>query len=367
MILDTIFFGSSDYCLPVLKALNKNFKLLVIITRPDKPVGRKKVLTPSLPKQFALSHNIQVFTPKDKESLLVLQEKIKNLNPDIGIVADYGLIIPKEIYTLPRSKTLNIHFSKLPEFRGPSPVQYTILSGKKSAWISILFVTEELDAGDILWQKEAKLFNNEVIQQSSHYATETLYKKLFNITALELPSVLSLYAQKKLKPQKQDHKKATYTKLLTRNDGYIPPKFLTTALEGKNCMDADSPLLHLPAGEAGCFIVTLLPDTPPSISIERAIRAFTPWPGVWTKIAIEPFDFLRQSSKQAAQSKQSSNEAMKQCLKKRLKILKAHLKKERRTKNEELRTKLVIDKVQLEGKKPVTWKQFRAGYPNFSF
>lgn len=321
--MKVLFFGSSEYCLPILESLKINLELIGIITKAGHPV-----------EKFALSHNIDVFTPRGNEELSNLKEIIIKHNPDLAIVADYGLIIPKNIFSLPRYKTLNIHFSRLPKFRGPSPVQYTILNGEKSAWISVIIMDSQVDTGDIVWQKEVPLEGNEA---SSH-----LYQKLFNKVALDLPEILNKYVQNELKPQKQDNSRATYTKHLQRKDGFIPSYLISAAIESKSEVKinaADLPkdsllfsaMKHLPA-QAGCNIV--------SLCIERALRAFTPWPGLWTEIEM----------------KQLSNDTMTQ--KKRLKIIKAHL---------EQSTIFVPDLVQLEGKKPVSWKQFRDGYPNISF
>lgn len=285
--LKVLFFGSSDYCLPVVETLYQHFQLIGVVTQPNlsSPI-----------KQFALSHNIQCLIPKGKEELLLLKKKLEEVKPDLAIVADYGIIIPNEIFTFPRFKTLNIHFSNLPKYRGPSPVQYTILYGEKNACISVIIMDEGLDTGNIVYSKEVLLYDNET--------TESLYKKLFNNISLELPEVISQYAQNKLIPRRQDHKKATYTKLLTREDGFISSRLLDLAMQGKKAS-----------------------------SIERALRAFTPWPGLWTIIQVHP------------------NQP------RRLKILAAHIEG----------NKLTLDQVQLEGKNPVTWKQFREGYPNCSF
>src|SRR3989338_5833902 len=157
-----LFFGTSNYCLPVLETLHKNFDLVGVITLPKSPI-----------EQFTLSHNIKVFTPNNKSELLSLKENLETLRPDLAIVADYGMIIPTEIFYIPSHQTLNIHFSKLPKYRGPSPVQYTILNGEKSAWITIILMDEGMDTGDILWQKEAlRLKGNET--------TPDLYRKLFS-------------------------------------------------------------------------------------------------------------------------------------------------------------------------------------------
>lgn len=141
--MTTIFFGSSDYCLPILTSLYKQFKLAAIITKPHSPVS-----------DFAKKNKIPVFTPNNKSELANLSGMLISLNLDMAIVADYGLIIPKEIFEIPKYKTLNIHFSKLPQYRGPSPVQYTILNADQSAWISYMLMSEKMDTGDILLQEE---------------------------------------------------------------------------------------------------------------------------------------------------------------------------------------------------------------------
>lgn len=300
-----IFFGSSEYCFPILSTLKVNFHLIAIITKTGTPI-----------ELFARKNDISVFTPKDKNELLNLTDKIVKLQPDIAVVADYGLIIPKVIFEIPKHQTLNIHFSKLPKLRGASPVQYTILTGK-TAWISVIIMDEEMDTGDIVWQKEFDECKNET--------TESLYKKLFNNIAAELPRIINQYTSGKLKPRKQDNSQATYTKIFTRDDGFIPFELIIKAINGDN--PTDEQFKKWPLYKS-------LHEF--SILFDRAIRAFSPWPGVWTEIEV----------------KQCDNETIKQ-LKKRLKILRAHIEER----------KLVLDLVQLEGKKPVSWKQFREGYP----
>jgi methionyl-tRNA formyltransferase len=132
----TIFFGSSDYCLPILEALKKD--LILVVTRPDKPEGRKLTVTPSPVNLWAKKNSVPVITPatlkKDTEERLVTQRRLKELTPDLAVVADYGLIIPEAVFSLPKHGTFNIHFSQLPELRGPSPVQFTLLQGQLRAW-----------------------------------------------------------------------------------------------------------------------------------------------------------------------------------------------------------------------------------------
>ncbi len=329
-MLHTIFFGSSEYCLPVLESLQKNFKLTAIITRPDKEIGRNKILTPTPPKKFGLSHNIPVLTPKTAFEISKLIPELKKFSPDLSIVADYGLMIPDEVISLPKIDTLNIHFSRLPKYRGPSPVQYTILNGEKSTWISIIKLVKKLDAGEIIYQKEISLSGDET--------TGSLYKKLFNIASVDLGSVLSDFALNRIKPIKQDESEATYTRKITKEDGFIPWEILTSAMGESKQMkpNIDSwPLIklipELSAKDGSAF----------GGDIERALRAFTPWPGLWTEIILREIPGIK-----GPKFRESS------IPKKRLKILKAHFENE----------KLVIDEVQLEGKNPVSWIQFLAGY-----
>lgn len=331
-----IFFGSSNYCFPVLESLDKNFQLTTVITKPN-----------SAAQQFAISHQIKFYTPQDKNELLHLISQIRHIRPDLAIVADYGLIIPPEIFNIPKHKTLNIHFSRLPDLRGPSPVQYVILRGDKSAWITIIIMERGMDTGDIIWQKEVKLSSDQAIERSSNETTESLYKKLFNIAASELPSIISKYVQNKLKPTKQNHAKATYTKILAREDGFIPPQILSVILSPDLKSGRRIPI-EVPITKG---ILRFAQDDNWVTFLERAIRALFPWPGVWTEIQItdNPSTSLRTSRKQITS--------------KRLKILKAHLASQ----GQPLRDKLVLDVVQLEGKNPVSWKQFKEGHPGFNF
>ncbi len=312
-----LFFGSSEYCIPILETLNKNFKLVAIITKKNQTV-----------EKLAQKLNIPAFTPQDKKELYTLANKIHIFKPDISVVSDYGLIIPAEIFDIPKYKTLNIHFSRLPDLRGASPVQYTILRGDDKAWITIQLLDQGLDTGDIIWQKP---FDYTQGKEGKNETADSLYKKLFNIASAELPDIISKYVHNELKPQKQNHSKATYSKILTREDGFIPFKLIKDALKGSTT----------------------------SIKLERSIRAYTPWPGVWTEITLRHLGWCAKHSSEVEESGI--------IYKKRLKILKAHLEsietiQDRKPNPIQDRKRLVPDLVQLEGKNPVTWKQFQEGY-----
>lgn len=319
--LSTIFFGSSDLCLPILQSLKENFHLSTVITRPDKAVGRSNQPTPSQPKQWALKNNIPVLTPTNKSELLLMKTQLTGQQPDVAVVADYGLIIPEQIFTIPRYKTVNIHFSKLPSYRGASPVYYTLLSGDKSAWITFILMDASMDTGNIILQKEFPITGNET--------GRSLYLYLFTHAAELLPQVITNYTVGKIKPIAQMHELATFTRRLKRSDGYIPYPLLEKSIRGESD-------LH-PQGhqwpEDSLIYRFIKQGNKPAEVIDRAVRAFIPWPEVWTKVKIK--DIRKNKT-----------------VEKILKILKSHQDNGR----------LIIDTVQMEGKNPVSWKQFQEAY-----
>lgn len=245
-----VFFGTSDYCLPILEALSKNFDLKLVVTRPDKPVGRKKIPTPSATKLWAQKNNITVAAPstlkKDTSDRSELEDKLKTFKPDLAVVSDYGLIIPEKIFNLPKFGTLNIHFSKLPDLRGPSPVQSTILRGDTKAWITIFKLENppelaiKMDSGPILFQKDYPIRPDDT--------TQTLYTRLFVEAAKILPEQLNSYVASPNSLIPQDNTKASFCHFLTKEDGFIAWEELISG--GQN--------------------------------IYNKYRAVTPWPGLWS-------------------------------------------------------------------------------------
>lgn len=296
-----IFFGSSAYCLPVIKSLETHFQLSALITKYASPIA-----------DLAKTKKITLFTPLNKQALLPLKEEIGKIRPDLALVADYGLIIPADIFSLPRHGTLNIHFSKLPEFRGASPVQYTILSGADSAWITFQKISEKIDTGEVIYQQKIPLQGRE--------KTGELYATLFEKAAEILPEIINSFISNDIKLQKQDESKATSTKILQRDDGFIPWSLFLASLSGKKA-DQSS----FAANSAVSYALTQASSL--AEALERSVRALHPWPGVWTEITLTTG-------------------------KKRLKIIEGELKDGR----------FNPITVQLEGKKPVSWKQFLAGY-----
>lgn len=153
-----IFFGTSDFAVPALETLIKEgYEIVAVITNPDEPAGRKKVLTPPPVKIAAqnLGLNILQFPSLKIENL-----KLKIPDADVGVVAAYGKIIPAEIINLPRLGILNIHPSLLPKYRGPTPIQTTILNGEKETGVTIIKIDEEVDHGPILTNYKIQISND---------------------------------------------------------------------------------------------------------------------------------------------------------------------------------------------------------------
>jgi methionyl-tRNA formyltransferase len=235
MNLKIVFMGTPEFGAIILEGLCKtDFKPILVVTAPDKPVGRKQILTPSPVKVIAQKYNIPVTQP---EKILDLKSEILNLKSDLIVVAAYGQIIPKEILEIPKHGCLNIHPSLLPKYRGPSPIQAAILNGDKETGVTIILMDEKMDHGPILVQRKLKIEEDE--------SALTLHDKLANLGANLLIETISKWQKGLLKPKPQDESKAIYTKILTREDRRIIWK--KTAQE-----------------------------------LEREVRAFSGWPGSFT-------------------------------------------------------------------------------------
>ena len=215
-----IFFGTSDFAAPVLEALVKaNYDVMAVITVPDKPVGRKQILTHPPIKLAAQKLGLNVLQPEklkgNKEFLNTLNTKYLIHDTALGVVAAYGKLIPPEIFNLPKHGTLNIHPSLLPKYRGPSPIQIAILNGDTETGITIMKVDEEMDHGNLVSSCQL------LVSSQDNY--EILSKKMAELGAELLIKILPDYLAGKIKLQPQDHAQATFTKKFTADDGEIKP------------------------------------------------------------------------------------------------------------------------------------------------
>jgi methionyl-tRNA formyltransferase len=233
-----VFFGTPDYVLPILTTIHRKFvtgpgksPIVAVVTSSPKPVGRKQVLSYSPIDKWAHEHKIPTFYSANE----LLDAK---LDIEIGVLASYGEIIKKEVIDLFPQGILVIHPSLLPLYRGASPVPEALKNGDKTTGVTILKMDEKMDHGPIVTQ-----FKEEILPTET---ADVLRNRLFAQSAEVLTETITPYVQGKIKLRKQDDEAATYTKLVTKQDGFID-------LNKENPEKA-----------------------------ERFIRAMYPWPGAWT-------------------------------------------------------------------------------------
>lgn len=303
-----LFFGASSFAIPSLEVLHRaGFPIAGVITKPDEPAGRRQKLTPPPVKIAALKLGLDVYQPK-----YLKQPEIKEIPvADLFIIAAYGAIIPSDVLAIPSRGALNVHPSLLPRWRGPSPVQYTILHGDKEAGVTIMLLDERMDHGPILAHSEWHIANSRPVYPELHDTLATRGAEL-------LVEIIPKYVRGEVIPVPQDDMKATYSKLLKKKDGRI---------------DWNKPAEYL----------------------ERMIRAFTPWPGSWTmwpsgeqiyRVRIERADIDPEEPAWGSPGHvwQSGSRLM-------------------------IRTgkgSLAVEQLTLEGRKPVDAASFLRGYPQFS-
>lgn len=208
--LKVIFMGTPEFSVPVLKTLIENTDVKLVVTQPDAYAGRKKILTPSPIKKLALENNIEVFTPnKIKEDY----DKILKTECDIIITCAYGQIIPKILLDYPKYKCINVHASLLPKYRGGAPIHASIINGDDVTGITIMYMAEGMDDGNIIKQESIKIEEKDNIN--------TLSDKLSylgaNLLIRTLPSILDGTCDN----IKQDNNLVTFAYIIKRKDELI--------------------------------------------------------------------------------------------------------------------------------------------------
>ena len=301
--IKTIFIGTPDFALPGLKALIKDplFEVVAVITQPDKPVGRKQILTKPPVKTLAESHNIPVHQP---EKISNFEFRISNL--DLIIVIAYSQIIPEKILNLPKYGIINVHGSLLPKYRGAACIQWPIINGDKKTGVTIMKMDKGLDTGPILAQKSIPIKDSDT--------TGNLFDEISKLGAEILLPTLKDYIADKIEPTLQDDTKANYVGRIKKADARI---------------DWDKP----------------------AAEIERFVRAMMPWPCAFGELKIKNYElrikFLAVEHKTIKKNKHGPGTLFEyngglavQCGK----------------------DALNIEKIQLAGKKPISGMDFIKGY-----
>lgn len=312
-----VFFGTPDYILPILDLVQREFSrrgvspIAAVVTQPPRPTGRKQMREFSPVDSWAFKKGLPILHSSRE---LIGSE----VTADLGVLAAYGEIIPESVIGYFPFGILNVHPSLLPKWRGASPVQASILAGEKETGVSIIKLDKQLDHGPIVAQFKESVFDSD--------NTETLRQRLFERSAEVVVQLIEPYLQGKISPRPQAHSEATFTTQIKKEHAFIPPAYLKAALQGSSFK--------------GRWEIGFLKDfsiTPTVTSINQFIKAMTPWPGAWTYVSLGKSGHEKD--------------------KKRFKIIKARVEG----------AILILDQVQLEGKGPVSWGQFREAYPQSSF
>ncbi len=234
-----VFMGTPDFAVPSLRSLAKSkHEVCLVISQPDRAGNRGKMSMPII-KEIAIAENIPVMQPERIKQNEELMDVIKGINPDMIIVAAYGKILPKELLDLPRFGCVNVHASLLPKFRGASPIQHAILTGETHSGVTIMKMAEGLDTGDMYSQASLEIAGSnypELSERLAKLGAELLLKTMDDIES------------GKAHAEVQDETKATHTGIIKKEEGRV------------NFADESA------------------------IEIERKLRAFTPWPGVYFEL-----------------------------------------------------------------------------------
>jgi len=304
-----IFMGTPQFGVVTLKRLlEKNYEPVLIVTAPDKPVGRKKIVTPSPVKTFAKRRGLAILQPF---RLTEIKEEIKKIKPDLIIVAAYGYILPKEIFEMPKYGTLNIHPSLLPKYRGPSPIQATIMAGDRKSGVTIIKIDDVIDHGSILAQ--------ETIDVSPKVIYKDLEKKLAELGANLLTDILPKWLKGEIKPKDQNDLFASFTKIIEKADGKV------------NWTNSSAK------------------------QVERSVRALQPWPSTYTywKQKGKGKKLIKILEAKPTDSSRETTPGKVYCTEKDKIIIQCG------------EGSLIVKKLQLEGKNLMTDKEFILGHEGF--
>lgn len=269
-----IFFGNTKFSAIGERIIHEKLGIHTVVTIPDK-LDKKDRPMPSPTKQYALEQHIPVIEVTRLTTEVINQ--IAALQPDFFVVEDYGLILPQRLLNVPKYAPINIHHSLLPKYRGSSPAPTAILNGENTSGVTVIHMTNTVDAGAIYGQQPYDLQPDET--------TESLLTVLNTIGATMAAEIIPNIAAGVAKPLPQDESKATFTKMMQKSDGYVA-----------------------------------ISNPPTPTQLDRMIRAYYPWPGVWTRLKVQH-------------------------------------------ETEKMIKFLPNNQIQVEGKKPMTLKDFYNGYP----
>ncbi|MEG0267524.1 MAG: methionyl-tRNA formyltransferase [Carnobacterium sp.] len=198
-----VFMGTPAFSVPILEALIAGkYEILAVVTQPDRPVGRKKVMTQTPVKLAALKHGLLVLQP-EKITGSVEMDKIIEMQPDLLITAAFGQFLPQKLLNAPKHGAINVHASLLPKYRGGAPVHYALINGEKETGVTIMYMEKKMDAGAILSQRSLEITKKDDVG--------TLFNRLSVLGKELLIDTLPDLLAGKIKPIIQDEEKVTFS------------------------------------------------------------------------------------------------------------------------------------------------------------
>lgn len=307
-----IFFGTSNFAVPILTALNKQsdkFEIVLVVTQSVKLVGRKQIIVPSPVAEFAKTNNLPLTAPAKIRTEDFLTE-VTHLKPDVFVVAAYGKILPQNLLDVPKFGALNLHGSILPKYRGASPIQNALLNCDAKTGVSLMLMDAEVDHGPVLAIKQL-----DILADDNFISLES---KLGQIAGDMLTDSLPNYIGGKIKSTEQDHTQTTFTKITVKNDGLIEWQKIT------------------------------------AVEIEAKLKAYTPWPGIWTKINHKNHELrMKILSLKVISNFNNGKPGLVQ-------------KSEEGFMISALEGVLLLTSVQIEGKNVITGREFMLGYQDLN-
>ncbi|MFN8471346.1 MAG: methionyl-tRNA formyltransferase [Anaerolineae bacterium] len=255
-MLRVAFMGTPDFAVPTLRQLlaMTDVEVAVVLTQPDRPSGRGRAVIESPVKSVASAAGIPILQPRSLRKDPSAVEQLRAFAPDLIVVAAYGLILPPSVLAIPRLGNINVHASLLPRWRGAAPITFALLAGDSVTGVTIMLMDEAMDTGDILTQVEETIHPDDT--------TGSLSERLAQRGAALLGETLPQWVAGEIRPQPQPADGVTYTRLIKKEDG---------AIDWQR----------------------------PAVEIERAVRAYQPWPTAYTLWNGAPLKVLRASAVEA--------------------------------------------------------------------
>ncbi|MGJ8730209.1 methionyl-tRNA formyltransferase [Listeria aquatica] len=207
-----IFMGTPDFAVPVLEQLANKYEVVAVVTQPDRPVGRKRVLTPPPVKKKAEELGLPVFQPEKLRQSEALETLI-DLQADLLVTAAYGQILPKRLLEAEKYGAINVHASLLPAYRGGAPIHYAVMNGEKETGVTIMYMVEQLDAGDMIAQRKIPITDQD--------DTGVIFQKLSEVGATLLMETLPAFFAGEFTAIPQQESEVSYARNITREQEKI--------------------------------------------------------------------------------------------------------------------------------------------------